>query len=75
MQLLAEQTSLEPLLTGGEQGGPRAVREPGHHAVNGSRFASEPASLSARESQIPELPRRDLSKLPIPLPEKDSNLR
>lgn len=25
--------------------------------VNGSRFASEPASLSARESQIPELPR------------------
>jgi hypothetical protein len=32
--------------------------------VNGSRFASEPASLSARESQIPELPRRDLNKLP-----------
>lgn len=53
MQLLAEQTSLEPLLTGGEQGGPLAVREPGHHMVNGSRFASEPACSAPENLRLP----------------------
>lgn len=37
----------------GEQCGPRAVREPGHHVVSGSRLASEPACSAPENLRLP----------------------
>ena len=56
MQLLAAQTTLEPQPHRESRAGRGAVREPEHPKGDGSRFASEPAPLSARGSQIPGLP-------------------
>lgn len=56
MQLTAAQTSLEPHPHRVSRTGREAVREPEHPEGDGSRFASEPVLLNARESQIPELP-------------------
>ena len=55
MQLPAAQTTLEPRPHRVSAAGRRAVREPERPTGDSSRFASEPARLNARGSQIPRL--------------------
>jgi hypothetical protein len=56
MQLTAAQTSLEPQPHRVSRTGRGPFVSQNTRKGDGSRFASEPAPLNARESQIPELP-------------------
>jgi hypothetical protein len=56
MQLTAAQTSLEPHPHRVSRTGRGPFVSQNTRKGDGSRFASEPAPLNARESQIPELP-------------------